>query len=142
MKIVLDASMALAWYLERADEVEADRAREALRIVETHGASVPGLWYPEVANGLLVAERRRVTAEHDIAGFIADLSLLDIQLDSAPPKTTFPQVLALGRLFKLTGYDATYLELARRRDLLLATFDRKLAEAARSAGVKVFGDPA
>jgi predicted nucleic acid-binding protein len=48
----------------------------------------------------------------------------------------------LSRVFKLTAYDATYLELALRRSAPLATFDRKLAEAARQAGVRVFGDAA
>jgi predicted nucleic acid-binding protein len=51
-------------------------------------------------------------------------------------------VLDLGRLHNLTAYDATYLELAMRRSAVLATFDRKLAAAARAAGVRVSGDPA
>jgi predicted nucleic acid-binding protein len=46
----------------------------------------------------------------------------------------------LARTYALTAYDATYLELALRRSAVLATFDRKLAAAARSAGVRVFGD--
>jgi predicted nucleic acid-binding protein len=48
----------------------------------------------------------------------------------------------LSRVFKLTAYDATYLELAMRRAAVLATFDRQLADAARAAGVRVFGDAA
>jgi predicted nucleic acid-binding protein len=50
-------------------------------------------------------------------------------------------VLTLARAYELTGYDATYLELVLRTGRTLATFDRKLAEAARTAGVRVFGDP-
>ena len=48
----------------------------------------------------------------------------------------------LGRMYNLTAYDATYLELAMRLAGVLATFDRQLAEAARAAGVRVFGDAA
>jgi predicted nucleic acid-binding protein len=50
--------------------------------------------------------------------------------------------LALARAHRLTAYDATYLELALRRGAPLATFDQKLAEAARKAGGRVFGDAA
>jgi predicted nucleic acid-binding protein len=50
------------------------------------------------------------------------------------------QVIHLGRIYKLTAYDATYLELAMRRVATLATFDRKLTAAARAAGVRVFGE--
>jgi len=48
--------------------------------------------------------------------------------------------LAVARLYKLAANDATYLELAQRTGSALATFDRKLAEAAHSAGIEVFGD--
>jgi predicted nucleic acid-binding protein len=52
------------------------------------------------------------------------------------------RILDLGRRHGLTAYDATYLELAMRTGGMLATFDRKLADAARVAGVRVFGDAA
>jgi len=55
MKLVLDASMTLAWHIERADPGEKILARQALQAVRSHGALVPALWYSEVANGVLVA---------------------------------------------------------------------------------------
>ena len=142
MKIVLDASMALAWHLQRTDHDEAVLAQRALQSVTIHGALVPALWYPEVGNGLLVAERRRITDEYQIVLFRADLAQLSISMDTATPDTTLSSVLALGRSSKLTGYDATYLELVLRVGGVLATFDRQLAEAVRTAGVRVFGDAA
>ena len=142
MTLVLDASMALAWHLKRADLSEARLARQALQFVQDHGALVPALWYSEIANGLLVAERRRVTTEPDIALFQADLAQLAIAIDSASPAATLSRVLTLGRSSGLTGYDAAYLELVLRTGRMLATFDRQLAEAARKAGGRVFGDPA
>lgn len=142
MKIVLDASMALAWHLKREDQGEAALARVALQLVKVHGALVPALWYPEVANTLLVAERRHVASEKDTATFQADVEQLPLVLDPVSPRTTQPSVLVRGRQSQLSGYDATYLELAKRNGAQLATFDRKLAAAARTAGVRVFGDPA
>jgi predicted nucleic acid-binding protein len=140
--MVLDASMALAWHLERQNPDEAALARLALQEAAICGADVPALWYPEVANGLLVAERRRVTDAHEIAVFRNDLAHLIITLDSALLEVTLTKVLSLARLWGLTAYDATYLELVLRTGGMLATFDQKLADAARRAGVRVFGDAA
>jgi len=142
VKIALDASMALAWHIERVAVAEGQLAQEALDSVRDHGAVVPPLWYSEVANGLLVAERRNVSSEQDITLFCADLAQLDIEMDSLSPDATLSRVIAIGRTSTLTGYDATYLELVLRTGRTLATFDRQLADAVRKAGGQVFGDAA
>jgi predicted nucleic acid-binding protein len=140
VRVTLDASMALAWHLKRVDPKEAEIAELAFDSVRAHGATVPALWYPEVANGLLVAERRRIRTVQETMTFESDLALPEITMDSASPRSLQPWVLSLSRSSHLTAYDATYLELALRTASTLATFDQKLAEAARSAGVPVFGD--
>jgi predicted nucleic acid-binding protein len=140
VKITLDASMTLAWHLKRVDQKEAALASLAFDSVRAHGATVPALWYPEVANGLLVAERRRIRTVQETTTFESDIALLEITMDSASPGAIQPWVLSLGRSSQLTAYDATYLQLALRTASTLATFDQRLAEAARSAGVPVFGD--
>jgi predicted nucleic acid-binding protein len=140
MRTVLDASMAMAWQLRRTDKGEAALAQKALKAVESHGAAVPSLWYPEVANALLVAERSRVLTAQDSAIFLDDLRRLEITADTASLQAIQPSVLALGRAWGLTGYDAVYLELVMRTGGALATFDRKLADATRKAGGRVFGD--
>jgi predicted nucleic acid-binding protein len=140
--LILDASMALSWLLKRKDPVEAEQSSQAIDVVRASGAMVPSLWYPEVANALLLAERQRVVLAEDSASFLFSLSAWEIVQDSVLPALCQAQVIHLGRIYKLTSYDATYLELAMRRAATLATFDRKLAEAARSAGVRVFGDAA
>jgi predicted nucleic acid-binding protein len=138
--IVLDASMALAWLIVRADPAEAALADRAFGEVNAHGAHVPGLWYAEVANTLLVFERaKRLTVQASVS-YLADIALLAINEDDFACAPMQGRVLDLGRMYNLTAYDATYLELAMRRAGVLATFDRKLAEAARAAGVRVFGD--
>jgi len=142
VSIVLDASMALAWLIERADPAEATLARKAFNKVSASGAQVPALWYAEVANTLLVFERAKRLKEQASLSYLADLALLTITQDDLSPASRQPRVLDLGRMHNLSAYDATYLELAMRRAAVLATFDRKLATAARAAGVRVFGDAA
>ena len=141
MKVVLDASMTLAWHLNRVDPSEATLAALALDAVRAYGATVPALWFPEVANALLVAERRRVRTVQETARFEADLSSLRIAVDSISPYILQSRALSLGRSSVLTAYDATYLELALRTSSSLATFDRQLADAFRKLGGHVFGDP-
>jgi predicted nucleic acid-binding protein len=139
--IVLDASVALAWQIHRADPAEELLATKALVQVEMYGAIVPVLWYAEVANGLLVAERKGVSTERSTASFLADLAQMPIDPDVASPSSLPGELVLTGRMCSVTAYDAAYLELALRTGRALATFDRKLAQAARSAGVQVFGDP-
>jgi predicted nucleic acid-binding protein len=141
VNIVLDASMALAWLIVRADGTEAALANRAFGEVSANGAEVPALWYAEVANTLLVFERAKRLTEQDSVSYLADLGLLAIAQDDLPCAPMQARVLDLGRRHGLTAYDAAYLELAMRRAGVLATFDRKLAGAARAAGVRVFGDP-
>jgi predicted nucleic acid-binding protein len=138
--IVLDASMALAWLIVRADRTEAALADRAFGEVNAHGAHVPALWYAEVANTLLVFERaKRLTVQASVT-YLADIALLAINEDDFACAPMQGRVLDLGRMYDLTAYDATYLELAMRRAAELATFDKQLA--ARAAGVRVFGDAA
>lgn len=142
MSIVLDASMTLGWLILRADPAEAALARQALNEVRTSGATVPAIWHAEVATTLLVFERAKRLTVQDSESYLSTLSLLSIAQDPVSPAVRQSHVIALGRSHKLTAYDAAYLELALRRGATLATFDRQLAEAARAAGVRVFGDPA
>lgn len=141
MKIVLDASIALAWLVARADRTEAVLAERAFDKVNAYGAEVPAFWFAELANTLLVLERASKLTEQDATSYLADLSLLAIEQDGLSGATRQSRVLDLGRIHDLSAYQATYLELAMRQATVLATFDRKLADAARAAGVRVFGDP-
>jgi predicted nucleic acid-binding protein len=132
--------MALAWLMERDDPQEAQLAQRAVASVVSQGALVPALFFPEVTNGLLTAERRKVATRLQASRLQADLEALPIESDALAPESTQTAVFALAMQTGLTAYDATYLELALRSHAQLATFDRDLAQAARTAGVKVFGD--
>jgi len=132
MPFVLDASVALAWSFR--DEQNA-YAHRMLRRLEDDPAVVPVVWLLEVANGLLVAERRGRFTAADVAqvyGTLADLPIewSDLTLDQA-----LGPVLDLARAHGLSAYDAAYLELAMREGLPLATQDDALRVAAERAGV-------
>ena len=131
---VLDSSTALAWMLPAESSAESDALLD--RIAEA-GAVVPGLWRLETANGLLMAERRgRITlAERQEA--LSILADLPIQTDPHTAGHAWTETLALAAARNLTVYDASYLELAMRAGLPLASFDRALREAAAGCGVRL-----
>ena len=134
MSLILDASATLAWYFE--DERSA--VSEALldRVADT-GAVVPVLWLYEVANGLQMAvNRRRIDAAYREAS-LAELRLLPITIDRAGEDAVWTAIVSLADRFRLTVYDAAYLELAHRRALPLVSGDRVLRSAARSLGVSL-----
>lgn len=140
MKLVIDASLALAWFYERARQEEADCADRVLSLAGKASLLVPPLWYTEVANALLVGERRHVATEAQVIDFLHRLSNLPIAMDDALPASRRDVVMAMAREHGLTAYGATYLELALRTGAALATFDGKLADAMRRAGGIVYGD--
>lgn len=136
MSFVLDNSVALAWCFE--DE-QTPAVMELLdRVVDT-GAVAPLLWPLEALNGLLAAERHRRVGPAKRAALAAFLRDLPITLDGDTAERAWDTTAALAEQFKLTVYDAAYLELARRRQLPLASLDRDLRDASAAAGVEVLG---
>jgi predicted nucleic acid-binding protein len=136
-RFVLDASVALRWFLDNPVPAYAARVREAMIL----GAQVrvPALWHLEMANGLAVAERRGVLPAPELEDSLLDIeSMLVESIDSDERLVEARQVLAPARSFRLTAYDAVYLDLALREGLPLATLDDPLRAAARRAGVAVF----
>lgn len=140
MKLVVDASMALAWLFERKDKKESTCADRALLTIAEAEVSVPSLWHTEIINALLVGERRRVVTEAQVIDYLNRLSALPIMTDTVMVASRRDGVMALAREYQLTAYDAVYLDLALRTNAVLATFDAQLANAMRSAGGTVFGD--
>jgi predicted nucleic acid-binding protein len=135
MTWVLDASAALAWVFERSNPDEAARALAHLEKLAVEEAIVPELWHLEVANALVVAQRREVISTARAHGFLARLGALPIQTHSATFADRRERLFDLGREHGLSAYDATYLDLALQTGAALATFDRRLADAADKAGV-------
>ena len=132
--IVLDASVALAWSLDRPTPAYADHvARLLLSGVQ---AIVPMLWPLEMANGFAVAERRRLLTSSEIVEALRHLDVILAQsIEVGAESFSIRTVLGSARAFSLTAYDAVYLETALRHGLALATLDRALRAAAAKAGV-------
>jgi len=134
-RFVLDASVAVAWGL--ADEADT-YPEEVLDALAEGEAVVPPLWFLEVSNALLVAERRKRLKWAEVRQFLALLQALPITVDPETPARIFGEVVALAREQGLSVYDATYLDLAMRSGLPLATMDCALSTAADRVGVAIF----
>ena len=137
---VLDNSVVMRWFmpsLEQSDQQYAERVLESMDESEV-GALVPELWYLEVSNVLLGAERNGEATVGQVEIFTSQLENLPITLDSSTQKQSFSQIMDLARSYNLSSYDAAYLELAIRESLMLASLDRKLVKAAEKAGVSIY----
>lgn len=128
---VLDCSVACAWLLKDERVPGADRV---LGQAGTHGASAPGLFWAELRNALVMAERRGRLTPAQTTEALTEIEHLDVELDHAPDEET---TLRLARDHRLTVYDALYLELAIRQKRELATLDTALQRAAESEGVAI-----
>lgn len=134
-EFVLDCSVTMAWYFK--DEVNAytTAVRESLSGVE---AVVPGLWRIEVASILVLAERRRRSTEAEAGKWLGYLRMLRIRVDEETAARAWSDILHVARSYDLSAYDASYLELALRLGLPMASLDDKLKATAASAGVAEF----
>ena len=131
--LVLDASVPLAWCFEDESAALPERV---LDVLET-GTEIltPSIWPLEVANALLMAERRKRITTAQATAFLQRISKLPILVEPISPNRAFEHILQVARQYQLTEYDAAYVELALREALPLATLDAKLRRAARAAGL-------
>ena len=132
---VLDASLALQWFLE--DETDRQYSLQVLNSIAESRAFVPQLWFYEIGNGLLMAYRRKRITMDQMDAFLARLKALPVEsaLDATTELFDLP---VLAQTHGLTNYDAAYLAAAIHMNLPLATADKRLRNAAVSAGVKIF----
>lgn len=133
---VIDAASVLSWCFEDEDGALSDALIER---VAAEGAVVPGSWSLDLANGLVMAERRNRISRADSMAFIAMIEELPIVMDGATGARALRDIAGLAREYGLTAYDAAYLELAMRLRLPLVTSDPQLDDAASRAGVAVLG---
>lgn len=134
MDWVLDASMALAWSLP--DETSAKADRFLSRLSAQDALWVPSLWWYEISNALVMAQRRRRVTEAGRLGLLELFGRLPLQTDTHLNPEVMWRVQALAQEHELSAYDAAYFELAVRKDLGLATLDQRLMTAARNAGIR------
>jgi len=133
MAIVVDASIAAAWFLPDERNDAADQLMADLRSAP---GRVPSLFWFETRNLFLTAERRGRLAAGEAGLSMAQLRGLPLQDEGAGGDRL---VLALAARHAISAYDASYLALAVQLALPLATTDKRLAAAARLEGIDVRG---
>ena len=139
MNFVLDASVVLLWLAPETNPAGVDYATDVLTGLKEAQAVVPSLLALEIANVVAKLEARGGVTEAESQRYITLLGRLNITVDQATAAHAMGATLNLARRYKLSAYDAAYLELALRTGLPLATLDAGLARAATNAGVLLFG---
>jgi len=130
---VLDCSVTAAWFFADAGEAYS---RQVAKFLIAGVAYVPVLWKLELANALLIGERRRRIAREHIEKGLTEIEALDIREDEDDLRPL--DLVRLANAWNLSVYDATYVQLAQRMQLPLATLDDSMNAAARAGGVKIF----
>ena len=134
MAIVIDASITMAWCVrDREGTAQADAVMER---ASSETIIVPGLFWPEMRNVLVVAERIQRIEANVAERHMERLRTLRFVTDDGQEDR---QTVALARRHGLSGYDAAYLETAKRRGAKLATLDKKLATAATEEDISPDG---
>jgi len=131
---VVDNSVVMSWCFKDETNSYADAVLDKL---SESTAIAPSIWPLEVVNVLLVAERRKRLKQVDSVRFITLLSQLPIVVEDKGSEKVMKDLLALGRTSRLSSYDASYLDLAMRKDCPIATIDKKLMEAAKEVSVTI-----
>lgn len=133
-RLVVDCSLVIAWLLGEPS------ARAAEKILSGQGNAellAPAIWPFEVANALLVSERRGRIGDDDAALAAERVPGLCVRVNGSTDDTSIRELVWTRRLHALTANDAAYLDLAFRSQCPLSTFDDQLAAAARQAGVAI-----
>jgi len=138
LSFVLDNSVSMRWLFGDGKAQDIAHADSVLERLKQTGAIVPVTWGLEVAHVLARAEAKALVTGAQSGTFLQILEGIDITADAATFTHALSGTLQLARSYKLSAYDASYLELALRLSLPLATLDENLQKAAIKAGVKMF----
>ena len=133
--LVLDASTPLGWMLDRPIPASASQTRNL--IIAGATPIVPALWIHEVSNAIVMAERRKRLNSGQVAALVSDFEKFLQIVEFDPMAVRASALIATAQRTHLTVYDATYLELASRRRVPLATLDDKLRHVARRDGLEL-----
>jgi predicted nucleic acid-binding protein len=134
-RFVLDGSVTLAWLFLDEQDPYADAIVAKLPNLEM---LVPRLWHLEIANVLVVSERRKRCSQADTTQWLTYLAGLPIVVDASTEARAWSDTVSLARQHALTAYDAAYLEIAVRAGVPIATLDAPLKAAAHAVGVPIY----
>ncbi len=131
---VVDNSVVMTWCFR--DE-ENEYSLKVLSMLEKSLAYVPAIWPLEAGNVLVCAERRGRINKSDSSYILELLSNLPIIVEQESSGRMLSEIFMLARDCGLSTYDASYLDLAMKMSLPLATLDEKLKKAARKCKVRL-----
>jgi predicted nucleic acid-binding protein len=138
VRFVLDASVALSWLLEDAGAGQAYASEIFNDLAKPSSeAYVPATWPLEIANVIAKCEARKLLQVSRSQAFLMAIEAAAIVVDGETAARALSETLGLARRYAISSYDASYLELALRSTLPLATLDRALQAAAQEAGAKL-----
>ena len=135
---VLDNSVAMRWLLASNKASDQKYAESVLKSMVNTEAVVPNLWHLEAANVLLGAINRQDVEIAEVERFTVQLENLPVAVDTLTANQVFGHTLSLAKAYRLSSYDAAYLELALREGLPLATLNKDLLRAARKSDVEIY----
>lgn len=131
---VLDSSFTIAWIL--GEEGEEEHTDSVFSLIKENTALIPSLWFYEVANVLAIGKRRGRLSQKDLTRAITLLKAIPTVVEPDCDRRSF-EILELAESQTLTIYETTYLDLAMRMDVPLATLDNALIQASQALGIKV-----
>jgi predicted nucleic acid-binding protein len=138
VSFVLDNSVTMRWFFGDGKPQELAYAGRVLDALKKDSALVPVTWGLEVANVIAKAEAKTLVTEARSGAFLEMLEGIDIEVDNSTFAHALSDTLQLARRYKLSAYDASYLELALRKGVPLATLDVDLLTATKKVGIKRF----
>lgn len=135
-QFVLDASVALEWFLPEAASIHP-YALAVLAAIDRNDITpaVPDLWHYEVASALLSAKRSGRIGAAKLKAATANLAAF--QSATLVLQLTAPELIDAGLRYYLQGYDAVYFELARRLKVPIATLDGGIRTACAAHKVEL-----
>lgn len=137
MQFVVDNSVVISWFFK--DELNAYTSAIRKGLNETE-AIVPAIWPLEFSNALLMAEHRKRLTTAETTHILSIVENLPLSIEQESPERSWNEILLLARAQFLTAYGASYLDLAMRSGLPIATQDKALLKAARKCGVAIFAE--
>lgn len=139
MRFVLDNSVCMRWLFSDGSTDDQEYASRILALLESdeNAAVAPSIWPLEVANVVARAEAKGLMDEAQGTEFTSVLKAMAIAVDTATAVHALDDTLHLARRFRLSAYDAAYLELSLREGLPLATLDANLRSAVEKTGAAI-----
>ena len=136
---VLDNSIMMRWLFKDGSPSDLAYANHVRMISEELNLSAiaPSIWPMEVTNVIVRAVTRGIISADQGYELISIAQSYPITIEINHNTSAMHPIYQLAAHHQLTAYDASYLELALRHAIPLATLDQDLIKAAKAAGVSL-----